>query len=256
MRVFRALIAQRVANIVGLYAVGIDEETSQRIAVLESIGSDHIFQSDVSLGAGVGMSYAQRKRILWTYRGAERYVLFNCDLLSTGIDLPCCGGVFEHAPSNNSDREIQRAGRCLRLDPMRLDKVGTFALPCADPYERSAEEDMELRELLTGFDMQYDLAVMCAEAMMDESLKSLGRLFTAYGFGRGGASGDDESDKPKKTLAQLLQLLIRQPSGKPATIPLTAADMSWFEKAFKACGRQGLLYDWDLQVSILLFSYQ
>ncbi len=89
--VFCALLSQRLRE-----AEQRNDATTADI--YRSIISDHVFQSDVST-PGLGQTYEERQLRIWKFRGAERAVLFNSDLLSTGVDLPCCDCTYLHSPS-------------------------------------------------------------------------------------------------------------------------------------------------------------
>jgi hypothetical protein len=91
LRVFKAMITQRA---------GLERDAAKH-AQFSSIVADHIFQSDSS-APGAGQPYERRQQLIWRFRRATRGVLFNVDLLSTGVDLPCCDCVFLHSPSKAS----------------------------------------------------------------------------------------------------------------------------------------------------------
>ena len=156
LAIFEALAEQQAARA----ERGGDRRTAD---ICASIVASHVYQSDVSLG-GQGQSYERQQQRIWRFRGAERAVLFNVDLLSTGVDLPCCDCCYLLAPSKaslgaycararrpaalppplhsltsvhrlqNSSTVLQRWGRALRLEAGNPDKCGTLALPCVDPY--------------------------------------------------------------------------------------------------------------------------
>ena len=94
MAVFRALASQRVRE-----AQERGDATTANL--YSSIVSNHVFQSDCS-APGLGQTYEERKRLIWRFRGAVRAVLFNVDLLSTGVDIPCCDCTYLHSPSTVS----------------------------------------------------------------------------------------------------------------------------------------------------------
>lgn len=91
LRVFKAMTTQRA---------GLERDEAKR-AQFATINADHIFQSDSS-APGAGQPFERRQQLIWRFRRATRGVLFNVDLLSTGVDIPCCDCVFLHSPSKAS----------------------------------------------------------------------------------------------------------------------------------------------------------
>jgi hypothetical protein len=131
MAVFRALADLRAAAAVA-------EGESERASVYGSIVAAHVFQSDKS-APDLRQSYEVRQKLIWRFRGADRAVLFNVDLLSTGVDLPCCDCVYLQCPSTNTNVVLQRWGRALRRTS-NPGKVGLLALPCTNPYEPDEDQ--------------------------------------------------------------------------------------------------------------------
>lgn len=112
MAVFKAMAAQRSREAA---AAG----DSMRAELFGSIGADHIFQSDV-YAPGAGQSYARRQQLVWRYKGAARHVLFNRDLLSTGVDLPCCDCTFQHSPTKVQPCTIHACTAAARVDSIMI----------------------------------------------------------------------------------------------------------------------------------------
>ena len=106
------------------------------------------------------MDMSRRQRLIGNFLTAERFVLFNVDLLSMGIDLPCCDAVLIHPPMSNATSMIQRWGRSLRLVPGCSDKYGTRYLPCSDPY---AIDDPEMEQFENLFDAQQQSAELVCD---------------------------------------------------------------------------------------------
>ena len=118
----------------------------------------------------------------------ESYVLFNTNLLSTGVDLPCCDGVVLVSPSTKRRTVLQRWGRSLRVEAHREDKEGTLALVAEDPLEPTelvearaqalGIEDLEVLKNGNQLDENKFRAVLrTAEAAASSSYKVLGDVF-------------------------------------------------------------------------------
>ena len=110
---------------------------------LEHVGSGHVFESATEYALQDGeprkskatMSLHARKYLLGEFQSAQSYVLFNTNLLSTGVDLPCCDGVVLLSPSEKKRTVLQRWGRSLRVESHNVDtKTGTLALVVEDPW--------------------------------------------------------------------------------------------------------------------------
>ncbi|KAL4854330.1 hypothetical protein ACK3TF_004858 [Chlorella vulgaris] len=212
------------------------------------ITAAHVYQSDVTLGTGGGSSgrgqtYERRQQLIWQFRSVERGVLFNVDLLSTGVDLPCCDCVYLHSPTKNSTVMLQRWGRALRKKDGK--EWGTLAMPCTDPYVPDAEQREALR--LLGTDKvdrdhriqlyrEFDFACRIAECALDPGNLVLGRLISvvagwAPGGSGGGSSGRDMFGPP------LLSLMISRRSEQPQLIVLRHSDLPLLAQINKAVGR-------------------
>ena len=119
----------------------------------------------------------------------ESYVLFNTNLLSTGVDLPCCDGVVLVSPSTKRRTVLQRWGRSLRVEAHREDKEGTLALVAEDPLEptelveaRAQALGIQDSEVLKDDNQLLDAekfrtVLRTAEAAASSSYKVLGDVF-------------------------------------------------------------------------------
>jgi len=210
-KLFKLLKKQRVEQL--------RKAGNQELADLyETIGAAHIYQSEkIDKDRTRNMEYYRRQQLLGNYLLAERFVLFNVNLLSTGIDLPCCDAVMLQCPSDNPITIIQRWGRSLRPGP---DKRGLLILPCTSPYELDEEQDAQFKALgikaglisqnnAEQLNMQFDVMCRVAECCADTADLTVRRLFSVVtgagwkktGPGKGDASTGADSSKP---FAQLL----------------------------------------------------
>lgn len=121
------------------------------------IGCAHVFQSYIrSSGSDdqepeeITQAMHVREHILGEFRSHERFVLFNTNLLSTGVNLPSCDAAVLVSPTSKSRTLLQRWGRSLRVESHRPDKRGYIALVGEDPKE--ATEDVERREHALGLE--------------------------------------------------------------------------------------------------------
>ena len=234
LRVFGALLELRRVRHVAAGRAG-------RAELLGSLFAAHVHHE---------LAYEERQRRIWRFRDAPCGVLFNVNLLSTGVDIPCVDCVHLLRPSLNSNVILQRFGRALRLDPAAPGKVATLVAPCVDPYEL---EDLQAEGALppraADVDERYDLILAAAEAMMDPGLRSLGRAFFDAGGGRrvatggDGEDGDEDGDgaEPRaghRGRSALLQLLVARHGAEAAqTLELGAGDALLLQGIFRACGR-------------------
>ena len=65
----------------------------------------------------ISCNTAKRREILEKFKQAERGVIFNCSLLSTGVNIPDCDSVYIHGGKVGYKPLIQVLGRCLRKFP-------------------------------------------------------------------------------------------------------------------------------------------
>jgi hypothetical protein len=164
---------------------------------LEHVGSGHVFESATEYALEDGepkkskatMSLHVRKHLLGEFQSSESYVLFNTNLLSTGVDLPCCDGVVLLSPSEKNRTVLQRWGRSLRVESHNVDtKTGTLALVVEDPMEptelvekrqrRLGFPDLEVLRDGNGLDAdKFRHVLRTAEAAASESNKILGDVF-------------------------------------------------------------------------------
>ena len=166
--------------------------------LLANVGSGHVFQSATNYvldadgnqqGEQEAMPLHVRHHLLGEFQSSESYVLFNTNLLSTGVDLPCCDGVVLVSPSTKRRTVLQRWGRSLRVEAHREDKEGTLALVAEDPLEPTelvearaqalGIEDLEvLKDDNQLLDAEKFRAVLrTAEAAAASSYKVLGDVF-------------------------------------------------------------------------------
>jgi hypothetical protein len=256
MRVFVLLAQQRSRQA--------DAGDAERAAFFREIVAEHVFHSD-SKAEGVKPPYAVRQRQIWRWRGAKVAVLFNVDLLSTGVDLPCCDCVLLHSPSKNSNVILQRFGRCLRRVAADPGKMGTLAVGCPDPY--ALDDDQREEWELAGkaqpeeFRRQYDLITRVAECMLDPELDALGRVISVLagarrGGGRGAGVNDDAPDgepavaeaelgedggaarRKAAADASLLKLMVSSRRSLPQPVLLDDCLVEWLQGAFGACARE------------------
>ena len=80
-----------------------------------------------------------RQKILQDYRMGDVEVLFNVNVLSTGVDLPCTDAVVLTSASKSVELILQRWGRALRSVPGQQDKRGILAIVTLNP--RESDED-------------------------------------------------------------------------------------------------------------------
>jgi hypothetical protein len=66
----------------------------------------------------------ERLRIFESFRTSKRAVLFNCSILSEGVDFPECSAVFIQSGISSVRRFTQAVGRAIRLDPSNPEKIG------------------------------------------------------------------------------------------------------------------------------------
>jgi len=69
-------------------------------------------------------SKKERLAIFDSFRYSERAILFNCSILSEGVDFPECSAVFIQSGVSSQRRFTQAVGRAIRLDSGNPDKVG------------------------------------------------------------------------------------------------------------------------------------
>jgi hypothetical protein len=133
---------------------------------LKDVGSGHVFESATEYALEDGeprkskatMSLHVRKYLLGEFQSAQSYVLFNTNLLSTGVDLPCCDGVVLLSPSEKNRTVLQRWGRSLRVESHNVDtKTGTLALVVEDPMEPTELVEERQRRLgIEGLEVLRD----------------------------------------------------------------------------------------------------
>jgi superfamily II DNA/RNA helicase len=165
--------------------------------LLANVGSGHVFQSATNYvmdadgnqqGEQEAMPLHVRHHLLGEFQSSESYVLFNTNLLSTGVDLPCCDGVVLVSPSTKRRTVLQRWGRSLRVEAHREDKEGTLALVAEDPLEPTelvearahalGIEDLEVLKDGNQLDAEKFRAVLrTAETAASSSYKVLGDVF-------------------------------------------------------------------------------
>jgi superfamily II DNA or RNA helicase len=170
---------------------------NDRLKKLKNVGSGHVFESATEYALEDGepkkskatMSLHVRKHLLGEFQSSESYVLFNTNLLSTGVDLPCCDGVVLLSPSEKNRTVLQHWGRSLRVESHNVDtKTGTLALVVEDPMvptelveERQRRLGIEGLEVLrdgNGLDAdKFRHVLRTAEAAASESNKVLGDVF-------------------------------------------------------------------------------
>jgi hypothetical protein len=107
LAVFLAMAAQRARE-------AEERGDARRAEIYRSIGAAHVFQSDTS-APGLGQSYERRQQLVWRFRGALRFALFNVDLLSTGVDLPCCDCAYQHSPSKVGSLVVEVFESCVAI---------------------------------------------------------------------------------------------------------------------------------------------
>ena len=224
------------------------EREPRRADVYGSIVSAHVFQSDVS-NRDLKQSYEVRRKLIWRFRGAKRAVLFNVDLLSTGIDLPCCDCVYLQCPSTNSNVVLQRWGRALRRTS-NPEKVGLLALPCTDPYEPDEDQREEWRRIgldeSKGFDRdqraafysKYDLTCRLVECAIDPRNLALGQLISVVA-GVSTAAKDAQVGGRTRKLESFLKLMIScRGDRRQSVMHVSHADLSLLQKCTRVVGQE------------------
>lgn len=241
LAVFCALADQRAAT-------AEKEGNSELASVYDSIVAAHVFQSDRS-APQLRQSYQERQKLIWRFRAAERAVLFNDDVLSTGIDLPCCDCVYLLCPSTNTIVILQRWGRALRLtlDP---GKVGLLAMPCTDPYEPDEDQRAELRRIgleygegeqvedrRGAFYSKFDLACRLVECAVDPRNLVLGRLISVVTGGAQGGGTDARGAERTKELGAFFTLMIsRRGHVGAGAVHLSNADLLLLQQCTSVVG--------------------
>lgn len=66
----------------------------------------------------------ERLHIFESFKNSKRAILFNCSILSEGVDFPECSAVFIQSGIKSPRRFTQAVGRAIRLDPNNPEKVG------------------------------------------------------------------------------------------------------------------------------------
>ena len=125
LAIFKALAGQRAAR-----AERQGDQPTRAMFKALAASAGHVYQSDVSLG-GAGQSYERQQRLIWRFRLDERAVLFNVDLLSTGIDLPCCDCAYQLMPT-----KVRGQGGAPPPPTPRLSAAAAAATP---PWRRAVQ---------------------------------------------------------------------------------------------------------------------
>jgi hypothetical protein len=116
----------------------------------EEIGCAHVFQSykpgssEDQESEVITQPMHVREYALGQFRSHERFVLFNSNLLSTGVNLPSCDAAVLVSPTSVARTLLQRWGRSLRVESHRPDKCGYIVLVGDDPKE--TPEEVQRRE--------------------------------------------------------------------------------------------------------------
>jgi len=202
---------------------------------LRSVVCGHVYQSETKGGEVVAEQPLHvRGQLIGEYLTSKFAVLFNTNLLSTGIDFPCCDGVLLTSPTKDPKAIMQRWGRSLRYVQCRPDKKGYLALVSTDPHE-SAKHAKDVKKEL-GIDKtkvikngqatteaEFDVMYRVAECAVDRSSGPIGRVFSlikewTIAAKLSGSWGKDNKLTKRKSIAEIL-LMTKKPS--EAVISLT-----------------------------------
>ena len=94
-----------------------------------------------------------KEKMLHDFRMGDIEVLFNVNVLSTGLDLPCTDAVVLTTATESVELILQRWGRALRSIPGQQDKRGILAIVTLDP--RESDEDKGRRRDFFGLNSEF-----------------------------------------------------------------------------------------------------
>ena len=215
---------------------------------LSSIVCGHVYQSESKGGEKVGEQPLHvRQHLIGEYLTSKFAVLFNTNLLSTGIDFPCCDGVLLTSPTKDLRTLMQRWGRSLRYVNSNPNKKGYLAMVSTDPYE-SVENVKDLKKQL-GIDKmtvvkndqavteaQFDAMYRIAECAADTSRRSIGLVFSLIKSWTITAkvSGSWKTGEKNTKKKSLVDILLMTKAANEAVILLTPEHEKIFTAIFKS----------------------
>jgi superfamily II DNA/RNA helicase len=236
MALFNAAVRRRITEV---------SSFDQALAAkLRKINCGHVFQSESSNGKTISEQPMHvRQKLIGQYLTGEFEVLFNTNLLTTGIDFPCCDGVLLTSPTKDPRTLMQRWGRSLRWVSSKPDKKGYLALVSTNPYE--SNEEVEEREKRLGINKlpvakneqkltehKFDVMYRIAEFANDPSRRTIGVVFKLIGDLIKKAGNRTTGSEKKKSLADFL-CLTKYPGD--VVISLTPENEKLFSNVFKVC---------------------
>ena len=111
---------------------------------LSEVHSAHIYATWTRNEVTEVMEERVQKRLLYQFKMGKIEVLFNANLLSTGIDIPCTDAVVLTQRSRALKMVLQRWGRAPRSIATQPSKRGILAIVMSDPKE--SDEDKTKRK--------------------------------------------------------------------------------------------------------------
>ena len=118
---------------------------------LSEVHSAHIYATWTRNEVTEVMEERVQKRLLYQFKMGKIEVLFNANLLSTGIDIPCTDAVVLTQRSRALKMVLQRWGRAPRSIATQPSKRGILAIVMSDPKE--SDEDKTKRKEFMGLDL-------------------------------------------------------------------------------------------------------
>ena len=118
---------------------------------LSEVHSAHIYATWTRNEVTEVMEERVQKRLLYQFKMGKIEVLFNANLLSTGIDIPCTDAVVLTQRSRALKMVLQRWGRAPRSIATQPSKRGILAIIMSDPKE--SDEDKTKRKEFMGLDL-------------------------------------------------------------------------------------------------------
>ncbi|KAL4542387.1 hypothetical protein Ndes2526B_g09352 [Nannochloris sp. 'desiccata'] len=240
MALFRAVVDRRIGEAKKAF-------NGELAAKLSTIGTGHVYQTQTRDGNILSeQPMYVRQQLIGEFLVSERYVLFNTNLLSTGVDFPCCDAVMLTSPTRDPRTLMQRWGRALRYVKSKPNKRGFLAMVTTDPYEPSNE--VQEREKKLGIseetvfkndqaknDVVFDAMFRVAECAVHPSKRVIGVVFQLIGnWIRAAKSSGFEKDGEKKKQKSLAEILLMEKPSADVTFSLTPEYERMLSGVFKA----------------------
>ena len=244
MALFKAMVSRRISEL----KEAAEDAAQTQLDILRDINCGHVHQSESKDGEIIRKQARHvRQQLIGQFLTGQFEVLFNTNLLSTGVDFPCCDAVLLISPTKDPRTIMQRWGRALRYVACKPNKKGILAMVSTDPYEPS--EDIEEREEALGIsddtvfkndqaatEAQFDAMYRVAECAVDPSRRTIGVIFRLIGgwiqaARTSGSKGSEEKKQKQKSLADIL-LMAKKSEG--TTLSLTPQHEQLLGRIFKA----------------------